>query len=108
MVTEKMTKYNRQLKALRANLRSDVISRRQLGKTFIALAESKGLVNRNDLGKRCREAPSQMSRLMCGNFGEFSVDRLVGYLNSLGADVTIYVKPARGIKGKTRIWSDVK
>lgn len=82
--------------------------RKQLAQMIQATAEARGL-NRKAMARICRDAPSQMSRLMTGHYTEFSTERLFHFLLALGHDVRITVSrsfPSAG-RGKltvTRGW----
>jgi predicted XRE-type DNA-binding protein len=88
-------------------LANDTIPRRKLA------AAVQKVVNRFDLTRaetalQVKDAASQMSRLLTGHVGEFSADRLAGYLVALGADVDITIKlPTKRTKkrGKVRVTS---
>src|SRR5260370_4223758 len=62
------------------------------------LSEIYWLANERDLtqaetGKRMGISQPEVSRMFKGNFREYSIDRLMGFLTSFDRDVEIVVKP---------------
>jgi len=53
-------------------------------------------------GKRMGISQPEVSRLFKGNFREYSIERLMGFLTAFDHDVEIIVRSHRGVVGKTR------
>jgi len=87
-----------------AALKRDHISRALLTRELQRQIDRFGL-SREVAATVVRDAATQVSRLMRGHANEFSADRLVGWLNRLGSDVTITIRhaPRLGRRGKVRI-----
>lgn len=86
-------------------LSNDTIPRRKLAAAVQKIAERFDMT-RAETALQVKDAASQMSRLMTGHVGEFSADRLAGYLVALGADIDITITlPTQRTKkrGKVRI-----
>lgn len=80
--------YKRMLVAAKRGVAKDTIKRVVIGKAIIALANERGL-SRARMAKIVGDAASQMSRLMTGHFGEFSVDRLAEFWVKLGGSIDV-------------------
>ncbi|MGE3144576.1 MAG: helix-turn-helix domain-containing protein [Pseudorhodoplanes sp.] len=48
-------------------------------------------------------AQPDLSKLIRGHLAGFSLERLLGYVNALGRDVEIKIKPAKKAAGHTRV-----
>src|SRR5437660_7416351 len=54
-------------------------------------------------GKRMGISQPEVSRMFKGNFREYSIDRLMGFLTTFDRDIEIVVKPHRKTNKATRI-----
>jgi predicted XRE-type DNA-binding protein len=101
MSKTKPTSYQAMLTAARLNLKKDTAKRSIIGKAVRDLIAAKELT-RAAAGLTVKEAASQMSRLMCGNYGEFSVDRLFQMFVMLGGSVDVVLTPPANLKRRGR------
>jgi predicted XRE-type DNA-binding protein len=80
--------YRKMVKSAQKSLAKDVLSRRSLGKEVMVAMKRLGL-NQTQAARVLRDAPTQLSRLANGNYGEFSVERLTGFLRTFGYKVEL-------------------
>lgn len=77
-------------KRIKRALKNDGIPRGPLARALQQRIVHLGL-SRDEAGKRLKDAPSQMSRLMTGHIDEFSADRIAKMLVRAGADIDVHV-----------------
>jgi predicted XRE-type DNA-binding protein len=83
------------------SLKADTISRRRLATAIVNLAKDKKL-SRDDMAAIVGDAPSQMSMLMNGHYGLFSLDRLAMFYVRLGGRIDIELRDPANLKSRKR------
>ena len=67
----------------------------QIVSEIYRLTNERGLTQ-SDAGKRMGITQPEVSRMFKGNFTEYSIERLIGFLTAFDRDVQIVARPHRG------------
>ena len=86
--------HNAKVRAAAATLKKDYVSRTQVGKVIVAHLKKhrKHGLTQTMAANIVGDAATQFSRLCNGHYGEFSIDRLFGFVVELGGEVAIAVR----------------